>query len=231
MSAPYRDPEWLRRRYHGDDLTQCEIAEECGVSPRTIRKWMKRHGIETREIAGENHPLLGKERSEETKEKISNALEGREFSEETRSKISETQRGRSLPETVRSKISRSLLGVSRSEETREMMSRSTAGKNNPNWNGGYSRRYGAGWAVARERVQRRDEICQFCGDDGTERSLEVHHIVPVRRFREVERASIEDAHRESNLVLLCSRCHARADHGSIEVGPRISVKIDEGRTR
>lgn len=116
MSARYRDPEWLREKYHGDGLTQREIAEDCGVSPRTIRKYMTEFGIETRDVAGENHPLFGEERSEETKRKISETLEGRTFSEETRSKISTAQRGRSLPESVRTKIADSIRGLSRSEE-------------------------------------------------------------------------------------------------------------------
>lgn len=62
MGRNYRDEDWLEEQYHGKGLTQREIAEECGVSPRTIRKYMKRFGIETREVIGENHGLYGKER-------------------------------------------------------------------------------------------------------------------------------------------------------------------------
>jgi transposase len=50
--APWRDEETLRRLYHNEGLSQREIAERlnCGIS--TVPKWMDRHGIETRSIAG-----------------------------------------------------------------------------------------------------------------------------------------------------------------------------------
>lgn len=61
MDRPYRDPDWLEQKYHGEGLTQREIAEECGVASSTIRKYMQRFGIETRELEGENHGLHGGE--------------------------------------------------------------------------------------------------------------------------------------------------------------------------
>lgn len=212
----YRNGWWLEIKYWDEGLTQREIAEECGVSPTTVRKYMKQFGIPTREMRGENHPMYGRERTEEEKEKISNSLSGRSFSEETRQRMSESHEGNAIPEEVRERIADSLEGTTRSEETRLKMSESTAGANNPNWRGGYSHRYGPGWSVVREKVRERDEVCQHCGHDGSERRLEVHHIVPVRVFRQTPELSIEDAHDEENLVLLCNRCHGRADHGQIE---------------
>lgn len=44
----YRDPDWLREQYHEKQKTQSEIASDCGVSPSAIKKWMDKHGIETR---------------------------------------------------------------------------------------------------------------------------------------------------------------------------------------
>lgn len=44
----YRTEEWLRARYHGDGLTQEEMAELAGVCVSTITRWMKRHGVEAR---------------------------------------------------------------------------------------------------------------------------------------------------------------------------------------
>ena len=85
MERPYHDADWLRGRYHEDGATQQEIAEECDVSPRTIRTWMQRHEIETRDVRGENHGLYGQERSEDVKERISktlDGLDGREFDDE-----------------------------------------------------------------------------------------------------------------------------------------------------
>lgn len=217
MGRRYRDREWLERAYQEDGRTQREIAEECDVSPRTIRKYMNRFGIETREIAGENHPLYGKERSEETKEKISEALRERTFSKETRQRISAAQHGRELPKSTREKISVSLSGIVRSEETRRRMSESTSGPKNPNWRGGRSDRYGAGWSIVREHIVERDRVCQNCGHDGSRHQLDVHHIVPVRRFREIDEIPVEDAHCEANLVLLCKPCHGLAENDSISV--------------
>lgn len=67
MDRPYHDADWLDQKYHQEGQTQREIAEECGVSPRAIRTWMNKHGIETREVAGENHGRYGEERSPEVK--------------------------------------------------------------------------------------------------------------------------------------------------------------------
>lgn len=216
MDRPYRDPDWLEEKYHGEGLTQREIADRCGISPRTIRTYMTRFGIETREVKGENHGLYGKERSEKVKQRISEKLNGRTFSEDTRQRISDALRGKTTPPEVREKISRSLTGLERPIETREKMSRSTAGQNNPNWKGGYEYRYGGGWAPARDRVLERDEVCQHCGEDGSNRRLHVHHIVPVRLFRETAGLELGEAHQLDNLILLCDRCHGKAEHGKID---------------
>lgn len=213
MERPYRDADWLRRRYHDDGATQREIAEECGVSPTTIRDWMKRHDIETREVRGKNHGLYGTERSEDVKQKISETLGGREFDEEWRERIAEANRGRSLSKETRERISTALEGREKSFETRKRMSESTAGEANPNWRGGYNRRYGAKWGPAGDAVVERDEVCQHCGEDGTDSRLQVHHIVPVRAFRDAEVVPLAKAHALSNLVLLCCQCHGKADHG------------------
>lgn len=113
-------------------------------------------------------------------------------------------------------------------ETREKMSRSTAGKNNPNWRGGQVQRYGSSWGPARAKVRARDEVCQNCGEDGSDRRLHVHHIIPVRKFRDSEQHELEDAHTLENLVQLCDRCHAKVEHGTIELerksGGRLPVE-------
>lgn len=213
MVKRYRSGWWLDQKYHEEGWTQAEIAEECEVSPRTIRKWMKRRGIEARELIGENHPLHGEERAEKTKRAISAAMEGREVPDEHRQRLREANIGRTLSQTTREKISEALTGIERSASTRRRMSESTSDEANPNWRGGYSRRYGPGWSAARRRVHERDGVCQNCGHDGSKRRLEVHHIIPVRRFRESSDAELADAHDLRNLVLLCRRCHPRADHG------------------
>jgi 5-methylcytosine-specific restriction endonuclease McrA len=216
MVTRYRNGWWLAIKYHDEGMTQQEIADECGVSPRAIREYMSEYDIETREVAGENHGLYGSERDESVKAKISQALEGREFDEETIEQRAATRRGAETPPEVRAKISESLTGINRSESTRQKMSESTTGEQNPNWRGGYSRRYGSGWSLAREKVRDRDTVCQHCGHDGSSRQLQVHHIIPVREFRSSEKYELADAHQLENLVLLCNQCHPKADHGLIE---------------
>lgn len=217
MVKRYRNGWWLQIKYWTEGRTQREIADVCGVSPRAIRKYMNEFGIPTRDIRGENHPLHGTERPREVRRQISETLDGREFDDETRELMSRSHVGQTLSPQRREKIADSLAGITRSEETRERMSESTAGEKNPNWRGGYSRRYGSGWAVAREKVRERDGVCKHCGHDGRTRRLEVHHVVPVRRFRDDPDRSLESAHELANLVLLCRRCHVKADHGKIVV--------------
>lgn len=227
--ALYRKAYWLEAKYWEDELTQKEIADKCGVSPSTIRKYMKRFDIPTREMRGENHPMYGRERTEDEKQQISESLEGRSFSEKTRQRMSEAHEGNEIADDVRERIADSLEGLTRSEETRRKMSESTAGEANPNWRGGYSRRYGPGWSVARQNIRERDEVCQNCGHDGSDHRLEVHHIIPVRVFRNAEHLEIEDAHAEQNLVLLCNRCHGRAEHGQIEFDAPVALLFEGKR--
>jgi 5-methylcytosine-specific restriction endonuclease McrA len=219
MVRRYRNGWWLYQKYHREGWTQRAIAEECGVSPRTVRKYMKRFGIETRGVEGENHPLHGEEREAAVRERISETMAGREFDEETRAKISAAQEGVSLPAETRRRISESLTGLERSRETRRRMSESSRGEDNANWQGGGVRGYGPGWQVARDAVRDRDRVCRACGHDGSERRLEVHHIVPVRRFRDDPDAELSDAHDLRNLVLLCRSCHVEAEYGDLGFDP------------
>lgn len=216
MVKRYRNGWWLAIKYHDEGLTQQEIADECDVSPRAIRTYMNEYDIETREVAGENHGLYGTERDESVKAKISETLEGREFSAEARKRMAKSKTDTTIPDEIRDEISRSLNGIERPAETREKMSQSRRGEDNPAWRGGHPNRYGPGWKNAREAVRERDEVCQQCGHDGSDRILDVHHIIPVRCFRDADSVSLEDAHHLENLVLLCRSCHADAECGRIE---------------
>lgn len=216
MAARYRNGWWLEVKYHEEGLTQREIADECEVSPRTVRKYMKRFEIETREVAGENHGLAGRKRDPETKQRISETLQGREFSEEARERMAEAHEEATISAETRQKISSSLAGTTRPEETRLKMSESRMGEDNPLWRGGVSRSYGKGWERAKQAVNERDEVCQNCRHDGTVDQLEVHHIVPFRLFDQSDEADRSDAHDLGNLVLLCQPCHRKAERGELE---------------
>lgn len=41
----YEDEAWLRQKYHKERLTPEQIAEICGVSHMTIRRWIQKHGL------------------------------------------------------------------------------------------------------------------------------------------------------------------------------------------
>ena len=81
----------------------------------------------------------GKQCSEETRKKISEATKGennpnygKQCSEETRKKISEGNKGKQCSEETRKKISEAKKGKQRSEETRKKISEAQKGENSPN---------------------------------------------------------------------------------------------------
>ena len=102
-------------------------------------------------------------------------------------------------------------GSWKSEHPSEVMLRSQAGESSPVWNGGYeSPAYGPAWREKRKRVLERDNhACQSCTMTDEEhheeygRSLDIHHIKPIKAFDE-----LEEAHRIENLVTLCTPCHS-----------------------
>lgn len=215
MVRRYRNGWWLQEKYVEEGWTQREIAEECGVSATTIRKYMRRFDVPTRDVEGEAHGLYGRERDPAVRERISESLAGRSFTEETLERMSEVHEGNTPSEETKRKISDSLSGLERPPSTRRKMSESRMGPKNPSWKGGHSSNYGPGWTGARREVRDRDVVCRHCGHDGSDSRLEVHHVVPVWKFQEADDASLEDAHVLSNLVLLCRSCHAKAEKGEI----------------
>lgn len=55
---------------------------------------------------------------------------------------------------------------------------------------------------AKKRVKERDKVCKCCGNIDVDGHLEIHHIFPVAKYKEL-------AADESNMVALCQSCHAR----------------------
>jgi hypothetical protein len=45
---PYLDREWLRQKYHDENMLQIEIAALIGVTCSTIGYWLTKHNIERR---------------------------------------------------------------------------------------------------------------------------------------------------------------------------------------
>jgi endogenous inhibitor of DNA gyrase (YacG/DUF329 family) len=180
--------------------------------------------------SGENHPLYGKHRSEETKKKISDAHKGennpfygKHHTKETKKKISEANKGEKNPnygkhpsDETRKKMSdankgenSSNYGNHRSEETKKKISEGNKGEKNGNFKGGVSIRqfeeaFGISleeWKKLAQEIRKRDNfICQFCGKKN---ATDVHHIIPRR---------IKIDNSPDNLITLCRSCHAKIEH-------------------
>ena len=101
---------------------------------------------------------------------------------------------------------------------REWLSEEFSGPGHPNWRGGTSRPYGAGWNNLRKQAVARDNHqCLICRTTQEElgQNPDVHHIIPVRWFIESEDHTREDAHFLHNVVCLCPSCHRKAEFGKI----------------
>ena len=58
-NAPYRDPEWLRRRYLEDLQSTRQIAIECEADTKTIAYWLRKFGIPIRSVSESQLGSLG----------------------------------------------------------------------------------------------------------------------------------------------------------------------------
>jgi len=76
------------------------------------------------------------------------------------------------------------------------------------------------WKQKRQTILERDnQECQNCGltqeqqrDQGkTDRGLEVHHIKKRMSFPKEERKAEGNAHKNSNLITLCTKCHGHLE--------------------
>lgn len=79
---------------------------------------------------------------------------------------------------------------------------------------GHEDYYGVNWHKVRRKVLERDaHKCRICGADKVEngRSLDVHHVTPIRKFDEPERANTLD-----NLITLCRTHHRLVESGRID---------------
>lgn len=70
--------------------------------------------------------------------------------------------------------------------------------------------YGPEWDDIVEEIRERDEVCQICGEDGSERILDVHHLIPLREFK-----THESSNRRKNLILLCRKHHKEVELGQL----------------
>lgn len=86
-----------------------------------------------------------------------------------------------------------------------------SGSNNWNWKGGVYNKHVLGWSEGRHirmkmrkaLIVKRGTRCEGCGKQLSGRAITVHHIVPFQYSR---------SHADSNVLIMCSQCHSRADH-------------------
>lgn len=62
---PYRDKDTLKTEYVDKGNDPHELAERWDVSARTIKKWIRRHGIETQSDPGRDSKLTKMLRDED----------------------------------------------------------------------------------------------------------------------------------------------------------------------
>lgn len=90
----YKDKEWLRKKYTGEKLSQEQIGKLCGVSNKTIGRWLKKFNIYIRSrseaLKGKMPKFIpdnnGRIRSKEIKEKMSRSFKKRWANPEKRKK-------------------------------------------------------------------------------------------------------------------------------------------------
>jgi hypothetical protein len=184
MDRPSR--EWMEQKYVTEGLDCTQLAELLGINSKTVWKWLRAYGIQTRP-RGSNEAVLFKKGQH-------NGFNGSMLSEESRRKIAEAhKRNGHVPYL---------------KDGKPWM-KGRKGELSTNWKGGITPERQAvydsrEWKEAVKAVWKRDNAtCQRCGkrhniftNRGT---FDIHHIVSF----EVAELRCE----VSNLVLLCEECH------------------------
>ena len=187
----YRDEAWLREKYHDEELSTSDIGDLCDCTKETIRRWLDRHGIDTRskseaaEIRAERPPHTTPDNPDALQGVNSWEIWDEEERKEFRQRMSENRMGEDNP------------------------MHEVTGSDHPQWNEEYDPEehcwvyQNSRWQEARSEALERDEHeCQECGDDGDH--LHVHHITPIAGG---------GAHYDlENLTTLCAACHSLTHH-------------------
>lgn len=92
----------------------------------------------------------------------------------------------------------------------KLWSKERTGENSPTWLGGHDPYYGPSWQVAKRDARERDRKCMRCGvtPEVLGRELDVHHVVPFRKFGRDRHLEANDL---SNLMCLCFACHLKVE--------------------
>jgi 5-methylcytosine-specific restriction endonuclease McrA len=178
MSKPYHDKKTLR-----DDLqelkTQTAVAEKYGVSQATIGWFVRKFDLEQKGWSYDSWT------DEDTPWRNENTL--RRVCEESDSVTEVSNRLDCTRKTVNRWMERHEINIQF-------------------WKGdGYTSPYPGDWRNIAEKIRDRDGMCVRCGIE-PERTLSVHHIVPVKEFEDPK-----EAHYPENLLSLCRSCHRKVE--------------------
>ena len=179
---------------------------ECGCGKRV--GWSKKHNRWSHFLRGHNTRLMSEKTKEEIpqslKEKYANMdhyLLGRQRSKETKRKLSESLSGKNHPQYGKKGKDHPVYGYKHTKDELERMS----GKNHPNWKGGISSElYCQEWYIKdyKDSIKERDNyMCQ--NPECYEKCiiLCIHHINYNKKNCKSE-----------NLITVCTSCNARANH-------------------
>lgn len=193
-----RDRDTLHERYVEDKQPPADIAAEIGCGTNTVRRWLRRHGIELRD------------QSEAAAWSYDHANDLRVLRDADALREWYHDNEKSIP-TIAGEVGCEVRTVAdwleyHGIDTRSISEARSSGEPHP----GY---YGPDWPEQREKARDRDGYeCRLCGlDDETHKDvhgqeLHVHHVVPAATFD--DRAT---ANRLANLLTLCRGHHDLAE--------------------
>jgi 5-methylcytosine-specific restriction endonuclease McrA len=180
-SPPYWGKQWLEEGYIQRCKSTYVLAKECGVDPKTIYRWLIKHGIKTRP-RGEN--LKGVDNYMQPG--VITPFKGKRHAKKTRMVLSEKAK---RPKPYLRGEKNGMYGM--------------RGNLHPNWSGGitpyrqklYNSIEAKKWFV--EIYARDGRRCKVCLSGEL---LQVHHILPVRKYPLL-------ALDVNNGIVLCKSCH------------------------
>lgn len=185
--------------------------------------------------------MLGKNQSEETKEKIRMAMKGREPSKKNRMAVSQSNKIRECSRETREKMKTArigklngMLGKKHSEKTRNLISlalkkKARRGENHPCWKGGATSlqrqiKDSSEYEKWRKEVFKRDDwMCQDCNQIGG--TLHPHHIkafsiiLMENNIKTLIKAmGCKEIWDVNNGKTLCKDCHKKtANYGNFKI--------------
>lgn len=216
-SPDYTDPNWLHEQYVVQDRTVPEMAERAGVTRSTIRKWMRRAGIET---TGRGYvPDDTRYRDAEWlvyayHEEGMTMHEMAEECDVTPSTIHRWMNKYGVESRDRGFSEGGYNPMKNPEVVEDHPVSGATGDDHPAYSGGHSHDWlkSEEWQETREEaIQMQGRSCERCGTTRQEsyerhgEDLHVHHIVPVPDGGET--------FEHDNLAVLCRDCHEEThDH-------------------